>query len=117
MRMPVKNLEKLSKTSVRNTIRKVKIRYDFDINEKAAEFSPNLDIRGLRAEDALLKARRFIDDAVLLGIKQLKVVHGTGDGILREALRDYLKTLPEIKRVKDEHPDRGGAGCTLIELK
>jgi DNA mismatch repair protein MutS2 len=117
MKVPVKNLEKLSRTSVRNTERAVRIKYDFDITEKATEFSPNLDVRGLRAEDALIKARRFVDDAILLGIKQLKVVHGTGDGILREALRDYLKTLPEVKRAKDEHPDRGGSGCTLIELK
>jgi DNA mismatch repair protein MutS2 len=117
MKAPLKKLEKISKTSIRTMERIVKVKYDFDINEKAAEFSPNLDIRGKRADDALIKARRFVDDAILLGVKQLKVVHGTGDGILREALRDYLRTLPELKRVRDEHPDRGGAGCTLIELR
>jgi DNA mismatch repair protein MutS2 len=117
MKAPLKKLEKISKTSIRTMERIVKVKDDFDINEKAAEFSPNLDIRGKRADDALIKARRFVDDAILLGVKQLKVVHGTGDGILREALRDYLRTLPELKRVRDEHPDRGGAGCTLIELR
>jgi DNA mismatch repair protein MutS2 len=117
MKVAVKKLEKLNRVAIRNNERTVRIKYDFDINEKAAEFSPNLDIRGQRAEDALMKARRFVDDAILLGVKQLKVVHGTGDGILREALRDYLRTLPEVKRTRDEHPDRGGAGCTLIELR
>jgi DNA mismatch repair protein MutS2 len=117
MKAPLKKLEKISKTSIRNAEKAIRIKYDFDINEKATEFKPNLDIRGKRAEDALTQARRFVDDAILLGAKQLKVVHGTGDGILREALREYLRTLPEVKRARDEHPDRGGSGCTLIELK
>lgn len=116
MKSPLKKLEKISRSSLRTQERTVKVKYDFDINEKATEFSPNLDIRGKRAEEALLVARRFVDDAILLGVKQLKVVHGTGDGILREALRHYLKTLPEVKKMRDEHPTRGGAGCTLIEL-
>lgn len=116
MKTPVKNLEKINKKSIKDLGKSVKVKYDFDINEKASEFNPQLDIRGKRAEDALLKSRRFIDDAILLGVRQLKIVHGTGDGILREALRDYLRTMVEVKRVRDEHPDRGGSGCTLIEL-
>ena len=116
MKTPLAKLEKLSRQSVKKLVRTTKVKYDFDINEKATEFNPNLDVRGNKADQALMKARRFVDDAVLLGIKNLKIVHGTGDGILREALRDYLKTLPEVKRARDEHPDRGGSGCTLIEL-
>ncbi len=116
MKSPLKKLEKLSKASS-NTRQSVKVKYDFDINEKASEFSPHLDIRGNRADAALTKARRFVDDAILLGVRQLKIVHGTGDGILREALRDYLRTLSEVKRARDDHPDRGGAGSTLIELR
>ncbi len=117
MKTPLKKLEKINKQKSSETKSRTRVKYDFDINEKAAEFKPNLDIRGKRAEDALIQSRRFVDDAIVLGVKQLKIVHGTGDGILREALRDYLKTLQEVKRVRDEHPDRGGAGCTLIELK
>jgi DNA mismatch repair protein MutS2 len=117
MKISLQKLEKLSKRTVKQTERSGKVRYDFDINEKAAEFNPNLDVRGQRAQEALLKVRRFVDDAILLGTRNLKVVHGTGDGILREALRDYLRTIPEVKRARDEHPDRGGAGCTLIEIE
>lgn len=117
MKSPLKKLEKLSVSSQKSKSHSVKVKYDFDINEKASEFSPHLDIRGNRAEAALTKARRFVDDAILLGVKQLKIVHGTGDGILREALRDYLRTLNEVKRARDEHPDRGGAGSTVIELR
>jgi DNA mismatch repair protein MutS2 len=117
LKTPLKKLEKINKKSFREKEKSVKIKYDFDINEKASEFNPQLDIRGNRAEEALVKARRFVDDAILLGVRQLKIVHGTGDGILREALRDYLRTVSEVKRARDEHPDRGGSGCTLIELK
>lgn len=117
MKTPLKKLEKLSKRSVKKLEKTVKVKYDFDINEKAAAFKPNLDVRGQKMDEALIKARRFVDDAILLGIKSLKIVHGTGDGILREALRDYLRTLPEVSRTRDEHPDRGGAGCTLVEMK
>ncbi len=117
MKTPLKKLEKLSKKSLQGTAQKSGVKYDFDINEKAAEFNPHLDIRGKRAEEALTLSRRFVDDAILLGVKQLKIVHGTGDGILREALRDYLRTVTEVRRARDEHPDRGGAGSTFIELK
>jgi DNA mismatch repair protein MutS2 len=116
MKISLQKLEKLSKKSVKLSEPSGRVKYDFDINEKAAEFNPNLDVRGQRAQEALLKVRRFVDDAILLGNRNLKVVHGTGDGILREALRDYLRTIPEVKRARDEHPDRGGSGCTLIEI-
>ncbi len=117
MKSPLKKLEKLSRSAARGQSQGAKVKYDFDINEKASEFTPHLDIRGNRTEAALMKARSFVDDAILLGVKQLKIVHGTGDGILREALRNYLRTLNEVKKARDEHPDRGGAGSTVIELR
>jgi len=63
-----------------------------------------------------MELRRFIDDALLLGARELKVTHGKGDGILREAVRQTLKGIAQVKSMRDEHPDRGGAGATLIEL-
>jgi DNA mismatch repair protein MutS2 len=117
MKIKTANLERIKPGLARKEKDRIRVKYDFDIVEKASEFSPNLDIRGQRAEEALVKARRFVDDAILLGVKQLKIVHGTGDGILREALRDYLQTLSEVKRARDEHPDRGGVGSTIIEMK
>lgn len=116
MKTPLKKLEKIRKDSLKKQASKVKVRYDFDINTKAAEFNPHLDLRGEKLHDAMANARRFLDDAILLGLKNLKIVHGTGEGVLREAIRDYLRTLPEVGRFRDEHPDRGGSGCTLIEL-
>lgn len=111
------NLEKLNAKQAKSLLQhRVKIKLGFDINEKAAEFNPNLDIKGYRAEEAIMELRRFIDDAILLGARELKVTHGKGDGILREAVRQTLKGIAQVKSMRDEHPDRGGAGATLIEL-
>jgi len=116
MKIAPAQLERLNKKSIKSIAPASRIKYDFDINEKAAEFKPSLDIRGQRVNDALSKVSNFIDDAILLGSKNLKIVHGTGNGILREAIRDYVRNLPQIKTARDEHPDRGGAGCTLLDL-
>lgn len=96
---------------------RVRVKMSFDINEKATSFNPVIDIIGFRADEAIIKLRRFIDDALLLGIKQLKVTHGKGEGKLRDAVRATLQTIPEVRRFSDEHIDRGGAGATLIELQ
>ncbi|MFW5792850.1 MAG: endonuclease MutS2 [Bacteroidota bacterium] len=114
MKVPLAKLEKIKVDKKSSSQSKVKL--SFDINEKAADFSPHIDVRGARAEDGLRKVRRFIDDAVLLSARNLKIVHGKGDGILREAIRDMLRTIPEVKKFKDDHPDRGGAGTTIVEL-
>ncbi|MFO7977128.1 MAG: Smr/MutS family protein [Bacteroidales bacterium] len=111
-------LEKIKKSSLPKAVpTKGKTRLTFDINEKAAEFSPQIDLRGKRAEDALMLLSRLVDDAILLGIRQLRIVHGKGDGILRNLVRDYLSGVPQVKHFQDEHADRGGAGITLAELK
>jgi DNA mismatch repair protein MutS2 len=111
-------LEKIKKSSLmKPEDRKVRVKVSFDINEKAAEFYPQLDIKGLRVEEALRKLRHYLDDAVLLGVKQVKILHGKGDGILREAVRDLLQGVPEVNRYRDEHPDRGGAGATIVDFR
>ncbi|MFO7999228.1 MAG: Smr/MutS family protein [Bacteroidales bacterium] len=117
-RTPLNKLEKIKKShqSTSHTIR-ARSRPNFSINEKAAEFRPEIDIRGQRAAEAIDMLRSYIDDAILLNAKQVKILHGKGDGILRIAVRDYLKTLPEVHRTRDEHPDRGGAGATIADFR
>jgi len=111
-------LEKIKKSSLApSTEKKVRVKMDFDINEKAASFNPQIDIKGLRAEEAILKLRPYIDDALLLGVKQVKVLHGKGDGILREVVREMLQGIGEVNRYRDEHPDRGGAGATIVDFR
>nr|WP_240731712.1 Smr/MutS family protein [Hymenobacter radiodurans] len=88
-----------------------------DITGRMANFSPNLDLRGERAEDALQKVMAFVDDAVMLGISEIKFVHGRGNGVLRQITRDYLRSVRSVASVADEHAERGGDGATVAVLK
>lgn len=88
-----------------------------DIASKQKEFSPDIDVRGKRAEEIAPIMDQFIDDALLLGYQKLRILHGKGDGILREVVRTYLTSFSEIKNLEDEHVERGGAGITLVTLK
>jgi DNA mismatch repair protein MutS2 len=88
-----------------------------DINEKMQNFSFNLDIRGKRGEEALGEVDRFVDDALMLGYPELRIVHGKGDGILRTLIRNHLRGYKQVGKMEDEHADRGGAGVTVVKMK
>jgi DNA mismatch repair protein MutS2 len=88
-----------------------------NLAEKQKSFSSTLDVRGKRADEALIILANYLDDAVLLGMKELRILHGKGDGILRDVIRNYLREVPFIENFQDEHADRGGAGITLVTLK
>jgi len=88
-----------------------------DLNERMMNFSFNLDIRGKRGEEALGVLDSFMDNAIMLGYDELRVVHGKGDGILRTLVRNHLKGYSHVANMQDEHPDRGGAGVTIVKLK
>jgi DNA mismatch repair protein MutS2 len=82
-----------------------------------ASFSPEIDVRGMRTEDALSAIERLFDRAIMMGFGNLKVIHGKGDGILRKMIRQYLKKYDQVDHLEDEHPDRGGDGITYVYLK
>lgn len=84
--------------------------------EKRTNFSPQIDLRGARVDDALRKTEEFVDEAVMLGISEIKILHGKGTGALKEEIRKQLKLNPYIKSAKDEHVEFGGAGITVIKL-
>lgn len=88
-----------------------------DLNDRMANFSYNLDIRGERGEEAIAKLNQFMDDALMLGVKEIRVVHGKGDGILRRLVRDQLQHFRQVSRMEDEHADRGGAGVTIVYMR
>ena len=88
-----------------------------DLNDKMANFKSNIDIRGKRAEEALSIIQSFIDDAIILSVNEVSILHGTGSGILRHIIRDYLGTIDEVKSFKDEHVERGGQGITIVNFK
>ncbi|MBL1408912.1 endonuclease MutS2 [Sphingobacterium faecale] len=82
----------------------------------AADFHPEVDVRGMRTDDALHKIELVLDRAVMIGYPSLKIVHGKGDGILRKFVRDYLRKYNHVSRFEDEHADRGGDGITYAYI-
>ncbi|MEQ9008303.1 MAG: Smr/MutS family protein, partial [Ekhidna sp.] len=88
-----------------------------DISSKMANFNYELSIRGMRADEAMSKVESFIDEALLVGVDEIKIVHGKGHGVLREIVRNVTKGHPSIASVEDEHADRGGAGISIIKLQ
>ncbi len=87
------------------------------LHNKVLHFSPDLDVRGKRAEEVNPIVTAFMDDAVMLSQKSLRILHGKGEGVLRQVVRDALRQYSQVQSIKDEHADRGGAGITLVELK
>jgi len=82
-----------------------------------AGFSPEIDVRGKRGDEALYDIERLLDRALMMGFNNLKIIHGKGDGILRKLIREYLKKYDAVDRMEDEHADRGGDGITYVYLK
>jgi len=85
--------------------------------DSMANFSPEIDVRGQRGDEALYEIERYLDKAIMMGFGTLKIIHGKGDGILRKLIREYLKKYSEVDRMEDEHADRGGDGITYVYLK
>jgi DNA mismatch repair protein MutS2 len=88
-----------------------------DLNEKSVNFKLTLDLRGKMADEALQAVQKYLDDAYLLRIKEVSILHGKGEGILRRIIRDYLSRAEEVIAFDDEQPDRGGSGITRVVLK
>lgn len=86
------------------------------VYEKKLNFKQDIDVRGMRGDEAIHAVTYFIDDAILLGISRVRILHGTGSGILRTLIRQYLHTVPGVKDFKDEHVQFGGAGITVVDL-
>lgn len=86
------------------------------IHDKRLSFRTDLDVRGMRVQEAVDAVTYFVDDALQLGISRLRVLHGTGTGALREAIREYLSSVRSVRRFADEHVQLGGAGITVIDL-
>ena len=86
------------------------------IDAHRKNFRQELDVRGMRGDEALNAVMHFIDDAILTDMSQVRILHGKGDGILRQLIRQYLSTVPNVKHFADEHVQFGGAGITVAEI-
>ena len=89
----------------------------FDLNGRMQNFKTELNLIGARGEEAIKKLQEYIDDAYLLGFKDVRIVHGKGYGILRKMVREYLKKCKQVEYVTDEHIELGGDGVSLVTLR
>ena len=86
------------------------------MREKSLHFNQDIDVRGMRGDEALNAVTHFIDDATQVGMSRVRILHGTGTGILRNLIRQYLNTVPSVVNARDEHVQFGGAGITVVDL-
>lgn len=87
------------------------------VYQKKLNFKQDIDVRGMRGDEAIQAVTYFIDDAILLGVSRVRILHGTGSGILRTLIRDYLSTVSGVAHYQDEHVQFGGAGITVVDLE
>ena len=87
------------------------------IDSRRLNFKQDLDVRGMRGDEAIQAVTYFIDDAILVGMPRVRILHGTGTGILRQLIRQYLATVPNVAHYRDEHVQFGGAGITVVDIE
>ncbi|MBO7189877.1 MAG: Smr/MutS family protein [Alistipes sp.] len=88
-----------------------------DIRERKLNFRDTIDVRGMRAAEALEAVEDLVDDALMIGVSTVTILHGKGTGALKEEIRRYLRTVKDVATVADDHADRGGAGITIVTFK
>ena len=119
--MKADGLERISSNEFRELSRKAfapaQQKVDISITNRKLNFSPEIDLRGQRLADALDIVTHFIDDAIMLGVGEVRIIHGKGTGVLHEEIQKYLRTIPGIARVSDEDVRIGGSGVTIVTLE
>ncbi len=116
----IEQIEKVSRSMMKKEIRKTTfVGSDTaeQMREKKLNFKQEIDVRGMRGDEALQAVTYFVDDAIQVGASRIRILHGTGSGILRQLIRDYLHSVPGVKSYHDEHVQLGGAGITVVELE
>ncbi|MDR2773891.1 MAG: endonuclease MutS2 [Tannerella sp.] len=114
-RLEKTNSSRIKKEEKKNTF--ISAQTADSIYEKKLNFKQEIDVRGMRGDEALQAVTYFIDDAILADVSPVRILHGTGTGILRQLIRNYLSTVQGIKKYHDENVQFGGAGITVVELE
>lgn len=115
----LETLEYISKNQVKRESRSttISVAASDDLREKKLNFKQDIDVRGMRGDEALQAVMYFVDDAVLVGVSRIRILHGTGTGALRQMIRDYLRTAQGVRNFQDEHVQFGGTGITVVDLE
>lgn len=120
-KMPLDKVERISsneyKAARKESVTPRSVIDNSGLRERRLRFSPELDVRGERVSDALDIVIHYIDDAVMLGVGSVRIIHGKGTGALRDELQKYLRTVPGVGSVHDEHIQFGGSGVTIVEFE
>ena len=121
-KMPLDKVERITsnefKSAVKDNARPVStIKVDSAISERKLNFSTEMDVRGERLNDAVEKVTRYVDDAVMLGVSSVRIIHGKGTGVLRDELQKLIRTIPGVASVRDEHIQFGGTGVTIVTFE
>ncbi|HEX2922152.1 MAG TPA: Smr/MutS family protein [Bacteroidales bacterium] len=116
--VPIDKIEKISGSELRKSLRANQALKENDISivQRSITFNPEIDIRGVRGEEALARVRDLIDNAIIVRHRHLRILHGKGNGILRQLIRQYLDTVDVVKSFRDEHVEFGGSGITVVEM-
>jgi DNA mismatch repair protein MutS2 len=116
--VPIDKIERISRAELKKSARPeyTTTQFSTELNQKKIRFKPEIDIRGVRGEEAINQVRELIDNALIVQYKDLRILHGKGNGILRHLVREYLATVDVVKSFRDEHVEFGGSGITVVEM-
>ncbi len=111
-------IERISRAELKKSLRSNQIYRENDpgIVQRNINFKPEIDIRGVRGDEAINLVRQLIDNALIVQHRHLRILHGKGNGILRQLVRQYLDTVDVVKSFRDEHVEFGGSGITVVEM-
>lgn len=118
-KMPIDRVERITSNEFKNAVKEIAkppvMRLEDDsIRERKLNFKPEIDVRGERVNEAMETVMRFVDDAIMLDMPSVRIIHGKGTGALREELQKFLRTMPGVATVKDEQLQYGGTGVTIV---
>ncbi|MBR5568781.1 MAG: Smr/MutS family protein [Bacteroidales bacterium] len=121
-KMPHDKVERITSNEFKSAVKEVArpvstVKVDTSINERKLNFSTEIDVRGERLNDAVEKVTRYVDDAVMLGVSSVRIIHGKGTGVLRDELQKLIRTIPGVANVRDEHIQFGGTGVTIVTFE
>jgi DNA mismatch repair protein MutS2 len=116
--VPIDKIERITRSELKKSLRSNQVYRENDpgIVQRNINFKPEIDIRGVRGEEAINQVRELIDNALIVQHRNLRILHGKGNGILRQLVRQYLATVDVVKTFRDEHVEFGGAGITVVEM-
>ena len=121
-KMPLDKVERITSNEFKNAVKEVarpvsSARIDSSLTERKLNFSTELDVRGERLNDAIEKVTHYIDDALMLNVSSVRIIHGKGTGVLRDELQKLIRTMPGVASAKDEHIQFGGSGVTVVTFE